>query len=97
MKYFRPRFNNTIVCTKLTITYLNKVITTGASFNVKGQEVEGDHVALGLVNDPLTDLVVGIGVGVIGRVKLPSPRQSASTSWKVGELMTFTMNINDNS
>lgn len=49
------------------MTYLNKVETTGASLNVKGQEVEFDHTALRLVNDPLTDLVVGIGVGVVGR------------------------------
>lgn len=50
-----------------TFIYLNKVIKAGVSINVKWQEVEGDHIALWLVNDPLTDLVVGIGVGVVGR------------------------------
>ena len=78
------------------MTHLNKVETTGASFNIKGQEVECDHKALGLVNYPLTDLVVGIGIGVIRRVKLPSPRQSTSTGWGEGELMAIGMNIDDN-
>lgn len=61
------RSNSLIVWIGLTFTYLNKVKMTGASLNVKRQEVEGDHITLWLVNDPLTDPVVGIGVGVVRR------------------------------
>lgn len=60
------QLNGVIVGIALTFIYLDKVKTAWASFNIKRQEVKGDHVALWLVNDPLTDLVVGIGVGVVG-------------------------------
>lgn len=54
--------------------YLNKVKCAGAPLNVKREEAECDHVALRLVNDPLTELVVGIRVRVVGRAQLSRPR-----------------------
>ena len=79
-----------IVWICLECIYLNKVKTTSPSLNVKWQEVEGDHIALWLVDDPLTDLVVGIGIGVVWRAYLPSPRQSTTTSWGEGGFMEET-------
>lgn len=54
--------------------YLNIVKATGPALYVKGQEVECDHVAVRLVDDPLTNLVVGVGVGMVGGPELPRPR-----------------------
>lgn len=46
-------------------TYLHKVKETGPSLHIEGQEVECDHVAFRLVDDPLTELVVGVVVRVV--------------------------------
>lgn len=51
-----------------------------ASLDVKGEEVESDHKALGLVNDPLTHFVVGVRVRVHGSADLTGSRERSSTS-----------------
>lgn len=58
----------------MNFEYLNKVIYTGATLDVEGEEVEGDNVALWLVDDPLTLLVVGVGIRVVGGPDLTCPR-----------------------
>ncbi len=65
----------------MLILYLNIIEgTCAASLNVKGEEVESDHIALGLVNDPLAHFVVGIGVRVQGSSNLTGSREGSSTS-----------------
>lgn len=51
-----------------------------ASLDVKGEEVESDHKALGLVNDPLTHFVVRIWVREHGSADLTVSRERSSTS-----------------
>lgn len=51
-----------------------------ASLNVKNEEVKSDHVAHGLVNDPLTHFVVRVRVGVEGSTDLTSSRKGSTTS-----------------
>lgn len=65
----------------MLMLYLNIIKDTcAASLNVKGEEVESDHIALGLVNDPLARFVVGIGVRVQGSANLTASREGSSTS-----------------
>ena len=59
--------------TRSMATYFNKVVSTGSTLDVEGQEVERDDVSYGLVDDPLALLVVGVGHGVEGRSNLTRP------------------------
>ena len=62
--------------------YLHEVEAARVGLHVKGQEVERDHVALGLVEHPLTLLVVRVGARVVGGPDLPRTREGATTSWR---------------
>lgn len=50
-----------------------------ASFNVKGEEIKSDHVAHGLVYDPLAHFVMGVWIRVEGCADLTGSREGSTT------------------